>query len=355
MSSPINENRRIVFLDYLRIFAFSSVLVGHKFHGYLSAWAGDPAAPGLLKLLASVLMPFVHGGAVGVVVFFLVSGYVVAHVLQSEQPRAFIIKRIFRIYPLYVVAVAIESGLAAIHYGEAVNLRVLIPQMLLVGDLFATPYALNGVEWTLRIEVMFYACMALLRSIGLLHDRRQWLPWLLLSSILVLGLAPPMPSAAIWSKAYINIYAPFLLVGVAIYLAEQGQMSRLLALTIAALGLLQSYRLLLIHHPQWVEHHPTLLGLLVFGFFWAARDQLATSAILLWISDLTYAVYLFHNWLFDYFKIAAIPAFNRDVQALIVLILFCAGMVKIVEKPAIRFGRALQKRFRKSQVRAVAP
>ncbi len=31
-NSSIPDSRRIIFLDYLRIFAFTSVLVGHKFN-----------------------------------------------------------------------------------------------------------------------------------------------------------------------------------------------------------------------------------------------------------------------------------------------------------------------------------
>ena len=353
MSGPINENLRIVFLDYLRIFAFTSVLVGHKFYDYLIGWIQDQQAPTLLQIAAAMLLPLVNGGAVGVVVFFLVSGYVVAHVLQSEAPRAFIFKRIFRIYPLYLLAVVTQSLLNASVSGDTIDPHVLIPQMLLIGDLFATPYALNGVEWTLRIEVLFYVGMAGLRSINLLHERRRWLPWILLGSILVLGLAPPVPSARIWSQAYLNIYAPFLLVGVSIYLFEKAKISKLLAFAIVALALLQSYRLLLVYHPHWVATHPTLLGLLVFVFFWAVRGRLVATAILLWVSGLTYAVYLFHNWLFDYFKEAlarlAIPVINIDIQALVALILFCGALVSIVEKPAIRLGRALQLRIRDSR------
>lgn len=57
-------------------------------------------------------------------------------------------------------------------------LSILIPQILLMGDFFQTPHTLAGVEWTLRIEVMFYAFMALLKTVGL-FNKQQWMPCVL--------------------------------------------------------------------------------------------------------------------------------------------------------------------------------
>ena len=41
-------------------------------------------------------MPLTVAGGAGVVVFFLVSGYIIAHVLQTEAARQFLLKRFFR-------------------------------------------------------------------------------------------------------------------------------------------------------------------------------------------------------------------------------------------------------------------
>ena len=75
-----DDDRRVVFLDYLRIFAFVSVLVGHKFAEPLQAAMADPTSPG--HRAARLSWPWVQGGGVGVLVFFLVSGYVITQVLQ---------------------------------------------------------------------------------------------------------------------------------------------------------------------------------------------------------------------------------------------------------------------------------
>ena len=63
---------RIAFLDYLRIFAFSSVLIGHKFLTYFQDIATNANVHASARLLASYLIPLFTGGGAGVVVFFLV-------------------------------------------------------------------------------------------------------------------------------------------------------------------------------------------------------------------------------------------------------------------------------------------
>ena len=82
---------RVVFLDWLRIYAFASVLIGHKFNGPVVRAA--QADTGWLRWPARVLWPFIEGGGAGVVVFFLISGYIITQVLQRERSPEFRIKR----------------------------------------------------------------------------------------------------------------------------------------------------------------------------------------------------------------------------------------------------------------------
>jgi len=337
---------RILFLDYLRIFAFTSVLVGHKFHGYLEAWVADPAIHATPRALASMLLPFVHGGGAGVIVFFLVSGYIITHVLQTEQTADFLIKRFFRIYPLYVFAAVGEYTALALG-GRAPELSTLLLQLTLMGDFFGAPYALNGVEWTLRVEVVFYLVMALARSLNLTTGRVQWLPHFLLGMTLLAHLAAPIPSVEIWAKGYLTIHAPFLLLGAMFYLYERKGVGLGLLLLVGALAYANYYALIAVYQKAWLGEHFALLALLVFVVAFVAKDRLSASPWVLLLSDMTYAVYLFHNWLFDYVKKGlgrlGVQLLNADVQALLVMLLMCYAAMWIVEKPAIRLGRRVVK------------
>ena len=184
---------RLVFLDYLRIFAFASVFAGHKFSAPVQAAAREGV--GWQAAAARVLWPFIEGGGAGVVVFFLVSGYIITHVLQRERTPEFLVLRAFRIYPLYVVAVLADYSLLLAQRGSWPPAHTLLPQLLLIGDLRGTPYALNGVEWTLRLEVTFYLLMAGCQMLGLVQARRgRALALLFAGLVVLLHASPPFPT-----------------------------------------------------------------------------------------------------------------------------------------------------------------
>jgi peptidoglycan/LPS O-acetylase OafA/YrhL len=154
------------------------------------------------------------------VVFFFTSGYIITHVLQAETTIEFLIKRVFRIYPLYIFAVLTEVFLGSMVHGVGLPpLSILIPRLLLLGDFFDTGYSLGGVDWTLRIEIMFYVFMAALKSTGLLK-RSDWLPAVFVLCTGVLHMVGPFPVFAGWSNGYFTLYGPFLFIGSVIYLAE---------------------------------------------------------------------------------------------------------------------------------------
>ena len=73
------SSSRIAFLDLLRIFAFSSVLIGHKFYPYVVEIVGDPTNHAIPRFAATLLLHALYGGGAGVVVFFFLSGYIITH------------------------------------------------------------------------------------------------------------------------------------------------------------------------------------------------------------------------------------------------------------------------------------
>lgn len=58
------KNERIIFLDYLRIFAFMSVLIGHKMYTEVSTYINNLDAPHITEqyLLNGFLSIFTGGG-----------------------------------------------------------------------------------------------------------------------------------------------------------------------------------------------------------------------------------------------------------------------------------------------------
>ena len=335
--------KRVVFLDYMRVFAFVSVLVGHKFFEMLASLATSPETHVTIRLIAQALMPLCYGGAAGVVVFFLTSGYIITHVLQTEGATDFLIKRIFRIYPLYIFAVVMELVFDSVFSDLPMPpLSVIVPRILLVGDFFNTPYGLAGVEWTLRIEVMFYAFMYLAKLTGL-FKHQTLLPYIYAVAALILFMAPKFPNGIGWSDGYFNLYASFLFCGSCIYLAEKGLASAAESVTCIIFILALFLFLVPVFQPAWKDSNYAIFSMLIFAAAFAFRNSLGDSKLLIMLSELTYSVYLFHNWLWGYIYDVFFKnnwyLFDFRLQTLIVLLIFCYAANKTVEQLGIKAGR----------------
>jgi len=348
-SSVRQSSSRVVFLDWLRVIAFLSVLAGHKYAAAYNAVIQDPGTQPTLRFLMQLFVPMIEFGGAGVVVFFLVSGYIITHVLQREDGRAFLIRRFFRIYPLFWCAVLFETTLAAWSGQPFRGWGVLLGQMSLFGDAFQVPHALAGVEWTLRVEVLFYLFMAALKVGGVIDGRwKAALPAVLVLGIVGLFLMPRVPGKWAWCYAYLNLYGPFLLLGALYYLVQSGRASASLA-TGASLAVLLGYWILLPQlQPPPSQSHFAFYGLIVFLVLWLRRDKLSIGPFGLLLSELTYPVYLFHNWLYEPIQRAVtrvLPTWSL-IATLLGLLAFCWVTVRLVERPAIRIGQRLSARSR---------
>ncbi|MGL6241560.1 acyltransferase family protein [Pseudomonas sp.] len=340
-----NMKGRIVFLDYMRVFAFISVLVGHKFQEELAALHSAYADNPLLRAFTGFLYNICYGGAAGVIVFFLTSGYIITYVLQKESSTEFIIKRIFRIYPLYIAAVIMEyiSYYALVGTTEA-SLSIWIPRLLLIGDFFDTPLALANVEWTLRIEIMFYAFMAILKATGLL-DKQTWLPLIMLTSTLALYALPQFPGPHIWVTGYFTLYAPFLFVGVCIYLLQERKASLLLCVSTIAIIVTFFVKKLPVFHPTWATFNFAIPAVCIFISAWAMRNKLADSSGLRLLSSMTYSIYLFHNWAWGFIALGVakygLPYANEKIQITLLLFIGCFVAHRVIEINSIKLGKRL--------------
>jgi exopolysaccharide production protein ExoZ len=102
-------------------------------------------------------IPFLkEWGFLGVNFFFAISGYVVCLVASkpSFTARGFIIKRAFRLYPLYWTALAAVAFMILIGRYPAQSVGHFLYSMTLLPQPSASVY---DVSWTLEREIVFYA------------------------------------------------------------------------------------------------------------------------------------------------------------------------------------------------------
>lgn len=135
--------RRLIFLDALRGVAALAVLVRHAANPVLAALGRGP-------------LPF-DFGQFGVLIFFLISGFVIPISLERTGIREFWIKHVFRLYPLYWFSIAIVIALASTPIAHeltlslrAMSLGTLLLNLTMVQSLVLPDApSLRGVYWTL--------------------------------------------------------------------------------------------------------------------------------------------------------------------------------------------------------------
>jgi len=112
----------------------------------------DHSAYTFLPVLRRELMPEFSTSRYGILVFFLVSGYVIPASLERRGcVRAFWIGRLFRVYPLWAVVVAVLAVLRPRDFGAL----SVVAHVTLLQELLGTPNLLL-VLWTLSYEMAFY-------------------------------------------------------------------------------------------------------------------------------------------------------------------------------------------------------
>lgn len=349
--NPVTPNREY-FIDVARVLAFTSVVVGHKFWSdyLILSQSGNPNLS-----LTSLLKPAFSGGGAGVVLFFLVSGYVITKALTRENLKQFISSRFFRIYPSLWLALGIFWLLQINGVSSAASISSKVSSASLFGDFIGTPNQLNNVDWTLRLEILFYSCCA----IGLLFRRslrvqsRVTRNWQRRSSYLFLLYLllnlPIFPRNGF--TGYISIFSFIFLGGIWIALFDLKKVSTLETLLVVLSSFVAHiYSIGKIRPDLYANGAFSLYGYLTFIFLFVIRHRLGRSKIVLQLSGITYLVYLFHNWLLDRFFVwfqwlpfgpdGSIPLISRLTSLVIFLVMMWLIHVAY-ERPIIEFGKKI--------------
>lgn len=163
-------------LDPLRFAAAVGVAI---FHWMFWSWAWTSiGVPGFERTVAAeVLYPsaasFTWFGWVGVEIFFVISGFVIANSASNSSPGEFLLGRALRLYPaVWVCATATLLVLLLVGSGPASEFIVPYIHAMLMVPKGVTGEWLDEVYWTLAAETAFYGlvfCAMLTRRITLRH------------------------------------------------------------------------------------------------------------------------------------------------------------------------------------------
>jgi peptidoglycan/LPS O-acetylase OafA/YrhL len=219
---------RLAWLDVLRGLAALAVVFNH--FGYF-----------LPPAVKTSVYQWINPGDYGVFVFFLISGYIVPASLERKgSVRTFWVSRLFRLYPLYLLAVAIAVTLYLMHVGglrgeDGDPETSILSQMLMMSNVLAGQNIPN-VVWSLSYEMIFYLLLTAL-FMARVHQRSS--RYALAFAVVAVGFGGLLPQAYftnnLWSPRIIALVADLVvLTGLAVAVAMRG-MPRLVGAVLAAM------------------------------------------------------------------------------------------------------------------------
>jgi peptidoglycan/LPS O-acetylase OafA/YrhL len=181
--SVASTPQRVAWLDALRGIAALAVVFDHL-------------SPYLLAEIRLHVYHWLDAGSYGVFVFFLISGYIVPASLERKgSVRTFWVSRVFRLYPLYLLAIGGALllwllGQGSLRGADADPATSVLSQLLMMGNVLAGPNVPN-VVWSLSYEMIFYLLITALFIAGV-HRRSGWYAVAFGVAAVVLGGVLPM-------------------------------------------------------------------------------------------------------------------------------------------------------------------
>ncbi len=291
-------------LDHLRFYAAFIVLVYHF------------ALPQITELDNPLLLVFREGYG-GVSLFMVLSGFILTSICQGREVeyRAFVVNRLLRLYPLYIVAVFV----AAFGFGREVDPISFLALAFFLGNLGEVKLPHFPHLWTIMIEFQFYLVFPLL----LVFIRRMGLAYVagvlaLLATIrmLVFLTEGSVQDAAYWTM--IGRLDQFLL-GMVLAMLHRQRATLLAnpAWLVMSLLALQAWLMLFTwwcggYHNADAPHSPSiawvfspLLEGMAYGFVALAylhvrvpgalhRWGTQAGAVLAWLGTISFSIYVWH-------------------------------------------------------------
>jgi peptidoglycan/LPS O-acetylase OafA/YrhL len=359
VTSRPKEN--LAFIELLRGVAALLVVWDHMIGAYTTSHNIDFAPVNVVRDYITKPLAIIQDfGFLAVVLFFIISGFIISHIAQRESHLEFAIKRLFRIYPPFIISIIITI-MANFGYRYLTGIKPAITgfstfdyikAMTLVNWVLTPQNPVSGVAWTLVIEVLFYIMsLAFLRLI-------QKHPVIASGGMAAICLVIILVSRNFGPNFFLFAvsvsYIPFLLSGQALYFLWAKKINfkvYLLLFIIDYIIIIQGIRNINKQfYPENNSYGVSFIYVyLLFIICICLERYLKIPAFLRFYSKISYSIYLYHGAIgliildLLYKRIGFVPA----------LIIACAIVTivsylswRFTERPSQKLARNLVKRFK---------
>ncbi len=305
---------KVTFANNLRGLAALVVVVSHYFGVF---WLLRPVVatfiqaepvpetvptPAIVTLIELVPLNL---GAFGVALFFIISGFVVPFSLARRNAPVFLLARIVRLLPPYVVSFTLSLGFLALScwfYGGAFPFSVaeiLVHYLLGLRDIIGSRN-IDGVIWTLEIEIKFYLLCALIAPWLRQADPRAFLaPALVVLACAGIHLAQRAgaPAGSLsYAATFSGQFLVFMFIGVAAHFVFRGRWTRRQGVVVALACFLAFAGLwaMGIHSVNVVQVGSYGVAVALFAAAYAWPWLLPDNRVFRFMADISYPLYAVH-------------------------------------------------------------
>jgi peptidoglycan/LPS O-acetylase OafA/YrhL len=303
-------SQRLSALDGLRGVAILLVMGFHYFYHLESFYYKSTLYPYGETFSNVVIFKY---GYMGVELFFIISGFVIAMTLESSKSLLdFVIRRFVRIWPALIVSAIITFFL--LNWSDApfaLHRRQFWPNFLpsltltptsLWSGLFPKVDFVTGVYWSLVVEIRFYMIAVILFW---LFARRNLARNLVIFTVLIYVaralLRRMMPGYnGVYDALFVPDYMPWFAAGAVFYEVYKERLSNGAALVMLAIMYALIARISINYAP--IGRDPVLsssFALMFLALFWFLTTKPASMRVfevrpLVWIGECSYSIYLYH-------------------------------------------------------------
>jgi peptidoglycan/LPS O-acetylase OafA/YrhL len=357
-------------VDGLRFIAISAVLFHHLLAMYLSGSGRSPEVRTYAQWFAAAdqswLVIPAYCGHFGVNLFFVISGFILALPFakrafnQQAAPnlKSYYLRRVTRIEPPYLLSLIVIFFIHWRQWGVGPQVIPNLAASLFYshGFVYGRESAINGVAWSLEIEIQFYLLTPLLVLMFRLRNAaaRRALIFALIVGFGLLSQWVIYPSGSARLPLTLLNFAHYFLTG--FLLADLYLTGRLrspdkrLSWDAVTLGAAAAIIATLSRFGQFYFLLPLMVGLLYAGFFLGRMSNAFVRARwIVIIGGMCYTIYLYHILIISNLMTQTMPMasitrpFNLDFALQLLLILpvvfaGCALLFFFGEKPFMRWS-----------------
>lgn len=357
-------------IDGLRFIAISAVLFHHLLAMFLPGSGRSAAVRTYAEWFAAAdqswLVIPAYCGHFGVNLFFVISGFILALPFakrafnQQATPslKSYYLRRVTRIEPPYLISLIV---IFFVHWRQWGVGPELIPNLIASffyshGLVYGRESAINGVAWSLEIEIQFYLLTPLLVLIFKARNAaaRRALIVALIVGFGVLSQWVIYPSGSARLPLTLLNFAHYFLTGfllVDLYLTGRLRSpDKRLSWDVVTMAAAAAIIATLSRFGQFYFLLPLMVGLLYVGFFLGKlSNAFARARWIVIIGGMCYTIYLYHILIISNLMTGTMPLasitrpFNLDFALQLLLILpavfaSCALLFFFTEKPFMRWS-----------------